>query len=308
MVNTFVTYRKRIGNKFIPDYRRSAQNLDTIRLWKQCIEASQILSILEDLRSIVEYFGWEECPTSEDPIDSFLKRCEWVRNIRTRYLKLDSRLIWKETNKSLLEIPKGDLPFQITKTDRYIIEGNQVKVWTRGAFRQPPNIFNIQDVLFPKEKILSLGFGGHPIVSMWAGYEDSLKLYINEHIRECLLRPTKTGKQRKCSLPTFKLPEKVNHPWWVICQPVLLSHRAALLRKEQMRGEKIWYSTRKDFFSDYSSLGYIWTSKLSYEQIEGLIKGLPLTPSEICSPISDIATYGTRKKIKVIFTVNHKVV
>jgi len=303
MVNTFVIYRKRIGNKFVPDYRRSAQNLDTIRLWKQCIEASQILSILEDLKSIVKYFDWEKCPTSEDPIGSFLKKCEWVRNVRTKYLKLDSRLIWKEN--VLLEIPKDDLPFQIRKGDRYLIDGDQVKVWIRGAFRQPPKI--VQNVLFPKDKILSLGFGGHPIVSMWTGYEDSLKMYINEHIHECLLRPTKTGKQRKCSLPTFTLPGKVNHPWWVTCQPVLLSHRAALLRKEQMRGEKEWYSLRKDFFSEYSNLGYIWTSKLSYEQIERLIKDTKvLTPSEICSPISDIATYGPRKKIKIIFTVNSK--
>jgi len=116
MVNTFVTSFSN-GN-----YRESAESLDKVRLWKQCLEAYQILSILKQLKSIAKKENKiiykkvvnEHNLSSKKIANRFLKRCAWVKETRKNYLDSDYRYIcidgvWEKRN-------KNDLPLKLYKS------------------------------------------------------------------------------------------------------------------------------------------------------------------------------------------------
>ena len=279
MVNTFITFK---------NYQKCAQNLDNGRLWKQVLEATQILFILEALHFIADYFDWDKCPfQTKDVATLFLERADWVRKTRKRYLDLKIRLICKDGK--IHKVFKDNIPLKITKGDRYEIDGSKVKLWRKGSFRKPPQIYNTDKVLFPTDIVYSLGFSQHPCVRMWIGHEDSLKLYINEHLSEHLKRPTKSGNARKSSIDHFTISNSnICHPWWVTCTEVLYSHRASLFRKEQERNEPEWYITKKSFTNipkKYLDNGYIWTCNLTRNQINSLINSSNIELKSICAPI-----------------------
>ena len=315
MVNTFVTF---CTDSKTPNYKKCAQNLDNGRLWKQVLEAKQILDILLALHFIADYFGWEKMPKGNPSNPQkiaklFLKRAEWVKTTRKRYLDLDIRLMEKRSK--IMEIPKGMKPLRITNGDRYKIEHEEnlstnpldgrITVWKKGSFRKPPNVYNLCEILLPSDKVYTLGFSQHPCVRMWVGHEDSLKMYINEHLNEHLRRPKKSGGSRSSSLKPYNLPEisSIVHPWWVTCRQVLYSHRASLFRKEENRSELAWYTHKKSFRNIpkvYFSSGYIWTCNLTHDQIVSLLTNNPKEMDncldKICAPIG-VQTIVIPKKI-----------
>lgn len=78
----------------------------------------------------------------------------------------------------------------------------------------------------------TIAFGGrwahHPVVLMWAGYEDALAVYMNTMIDEWERRGYRNTMKRVCF---FHRPE---NPPWLGCQSFHQSHRSNLLRKDPL--------------------------------------------------------------------------
>jgi hypothetical protein len=258
MVNTFLTH---------PDYEKSAKTLDNKRLGKQRVEAKQILDIIQDLYTISSYYDWEPFPqlnskNNKEIADIFIKRGEWVKIIRKKYISLNKRLVYVSRNNKLIlkewslekikEIPKIK-----SQKEKIEIIGDCV-IYKDSKYKR-------KDIILPhfQERIISLGFGSHPIVKMWIGYEDSLKLYINAHIREWCSRKNKDGKNFISTMELYNVKTD-NHPWWIYYDDFHYSHKASLLRKEKDRNEPLWYWNLKEFKfimknKKLLNMEYIWT-------------------------------------------------
>ncbi len=71
------------------------------------------------------------------------------------------------------------------------------------------------------------GWSRHPIVRMWTGYEDALKLYSNAIVEEWIRR----GYRNSMEVYSIILPS-IEYPWWLGIEEFHASHRAALLAKD----------------------------------------------------------------------------
>ncbi len=254
MVNTFIL----TSNNFDPDYLINASLLDNKRLGKQRVEAKQILDIILNLKCIAKYYNWDiindvnedelKLPINQQ-IQMFINRCNWVDTIRKRYLALNERLIYRKINEN----------FKLVKYDNSIIK-----------------YLN----LLKEEKIISLGFSGHPAVKMWIGYTDSLKLYINSCISIWLDRKFKNNME----IEEIK-NLKIISPWWreYNNSPIILSHFSSLIKKDS------YYTSNKNeifdkFNNDYKEwleYGYSWPSKIDNIFYESLFQGVYLHPSYV---------------------------
>jgi len=94
------------------------------------------------------------------------------------------------------------------------------------------------------------GFVNHPVVNMWRPYLNSLKLYYNTILDECILNRGVNTKMLK-----FELPELIEHPWFITYKPLLYSHRRMLQIKDPI------YYKNLSFPIEYLSVGYIWIRK-----------------------------------------------
>jgi len=336
MVNTFVTHLHEVPTNEI-DYKKSAKNLDIERLFKQIVEAKQILDILEQVRFVANYFGWEYYDpvldeeayiSSQEIIDNYLDRVSKYLFIKKRYTESPIRLIIKDGE--IFEISKKKTIYRINKTvDKWVDNGDDsVTIWVnssthskklvRGRFltkddgydlsfgkrfkKRLPYLFDKEDVCFPEDTYISLGFGQHAINKMWVGYENSLKEYINSHLKVYLKKKKKDGNFRRTSIKCYDLSnEIIIHPWWLTrTNCVVLSHRASLLRKTSTRrdyrqvGEEYywWYRDIPEFeesCSEWMEYGYIWTGSLSSEYNEYLVSmcdGEVPDKKYVCSPIN----------------------
>lgn len=91
---------------------------------------------------------------------------------------------------------------------------------------------------------LGNGWSHHPIVKMWAGFENALKLYSNAMVIEWISR----GYRNNMEL--YNLTGcKIALPWWLGKDEFHASHRAALLAKNY------------DYYSKY---GWIEEPKIRY--------------------------------------------
>ena len=318
MVNTFVTHLHNVPTNKIR-HKKSAKNLDIERLFKQIVEAKQILDILEQVRFVAEYFDWnyydlvendELEMSSQEIIDNYLERVKIFLTVKKKYTQLPIRLFIKDGE--TLEIPKMRNIYRINKSvDRWVNnDDDTVIVWVnkstnpkklirsklltedddydlsfgRRFKRRLPYLFSKEDVCFPEDTYISLGFGQHAINKMWVGYENSLKEYINSHITVYLTKKKKNGEFRKTSISKFNLNnEIIIHPWWLTrTNCIVLSHRASLLRKTMTRrdyrpiGEDNywWYRTIDKFeesCDEWMEYGYIWTGSLSSEYTRYLV-------------------------------------
>lgn len=292
MVNTFVTYRKKIGNEYIPDYEKSAESLDVPRLRKQCVEAYQILNILRHLKKIAklenkELFQPIENEWGESPeyiYSSFLKRVEWCKSIRKEYLVLDYR--YAKIAGKIVKVPVKDLPIRV-RGDYILSQKKEVEYQNK--------LFPREKVILPGDELFTLGFSQHAIVKMWIGYENSLKEYINAHIDVYCTKKKKNGEYCSISLSKYDLAsKKIIHPWWITrYEGVILSHRAALLRKEYYRKEPLHYFNNPDFTSidlAWKKSGYVWTASLENPTyILQMLSDSPPSPKEICAPVNEKA-------------------
>lgn len=195
------------------DFVESARSLDDKRLGKERVEAYQILCLIEDLTFLSGHLHLP-VPPSRD------KLREWIRRIARDYKKKSYRFVVKDGTYQCV----NDTNLRSLKSQ-----------WNKDGYR-----------------VVSLGFVYHPIVQMWFGYSDALKLYINAHIQVWIERGYKNN------MKTYSVPYNPPRPPWTYDPKVHLSHRAALLHKEITRHEKPWYQLKTDFLNAGPFTDYIW--------------------------------------------------
>lgn len=113
------------------------------------------------------------------------------------------------------------------------------------------------------------GFINHPIVFMWRGHEQALKLYYNTMIDEWIRRGYVNNMKK------YRLVKTVELPWFMFSKPILMSHRASLLRKNPKH-----YSKYFKAHPSYLKHSYIWIAHLNPEQISKLKQGKKITINE----------------------------
>jgi hypothetical protein len=216
--------------------------LDNRRLGKQRVEAYQILTILEDYLYVgkqlnlpfpedtIDYLNLMNQDILLDEIKLFKKRCEWLDEVLKKY-----------KNHSEYFLTKDGKYFKCKKINKKILKEKGYR-------------------------ILLGGFSNHPIVKMWVGYTDALKLYINASIKEWLSR----GYKNTMKIYTFNDRLKylmIRPPWWFESKKFHNNHKLSLLLKERDRKEKPFYWNNKNFTENYSDgdFEYIWVHKLSME-------------------------------------------
>ena len=274
--------------------------LDPTHLWKQVLEGTQLLTLLEDLDTIVEYYGWEKIGktyTGKKPekiASNYLRRCQWVKDTYRRYNKLDTRLAYILTDSviKLVELPKSRCSEMITvyKHDKYEYDDEIVIVdGLRWYWRKDVFIHRLG------ERCITLGFVSHAAVRMWVGEQNGLRHYINVHLEEHLKRGG------NAEMTPLTVTDPVHLPWWTECESVQQTHRASLYRKfhhptrqtKALQKYKGWYEKYPEFkldaIGEWVKHGYCWPCNLEEEVIVGLIKGHVYSPEEITVPITSDA-------------------
>lgn len=104
------------------------------------------------------------------------------------------------------------------------------------------------------------GWTNHPCCVMWRGYEDALKLYLNESINVWIER----GKNNTMEFEEFDV-WSIKMPWWLGFKDLHASHRSNLLRKD-----KEYYSQHG--WKDNPDDPYVWHDKENkwYKQMVGV--------------------------------------
>ncbi|MFO7996327.1 MAG: MSMEG_6728 family protein [Dehalococcoidia bacterium] len=91
---------------------------------------------------------------------------------------------------------------------------------------------------------LGSGWSNHPIVRMWTGFENALKLYSNVMVEEWVRRGYRNN------LGIYDLAGcEIAYPWWLGIEEFHASHRAALLAKD---------------YCYYSKYGWAETPRINY--------------------------------------------
>tara|TARA_B100000686_G_C16742331_1_gene947335 strand:- start:1502 stop:1921 length:420 start_codon:yes stop_codon:yes gene_type:complete len=95
------------------------------------------------------------------------------------------------------------------------------------------------------------GWKNHPIVKMWTGYDDALKLYTNAMIEEWIKRGYNN------TMKIYHVPESVEFPEWIGDNRLHRSHRMNLLRKDYKHYSRFFKS---DVSGDYENYPYYWAT------------------------------------------------
>lgn len=206
------------------DFRVSASKLDYRRLGKQRVEAYQILKILQNLRSLARYFRMADFPVGQEISREERKR--WIQQIIQDFKKRKSVVMVRREDGSVIEIPKGP-------------------------------------VLLPGDDVITSGFMSHPAVSMWLGFEEALKDYINAHIEEWIRRGYRN------TMKMYSVVEKYPRPQWTFSKELHNRYRSNLLQKELERQEPMWYLQQEEFVD-------VWVNSTSHGQdLKRKIASLP---------------------------------
>ncbi len=105
------------------------------------------------------------------------------------------------------------------------------------------------------------GFINHPIVEMWKGYENALRLYMNVCIEEWIRR----GFNNNMKIEAIDKKEIVFPPWLGDSR-LHSSHRCNLLRKNYEFYSKYGWMENS---MNYLSVPYFWGEKYGYGNIPG---------------------------------------
>ncbi len=237
MVNTFLVR----GN-----YAESARLLDRQRLGKQRVEAQQILNALEQLRFVAKHLGLPDFP--ENQMTPLPDRTNWISKVVSTFnanwsgVWIRKRLVvWIPKGGQVPYKPKGDLYLK----DGMIYEKSKTGVvWSGSA----------GSCLLPDDTYITMGWKSHTAVRMWLGLEPTLRIYINDHIREWIRR----GYQN--TMPLQPEDPRAYHPDWARDDsPWTLCCKQNLLFKELERKEPPWYVHMPDFVQLYTlSPEYFW--------------------------------------------------
>lgn len=237
MVNTFLVDK---------DFRISASKLDDLRLGKQRVEAYQILIALYQLRFLARYFEIPDFPVGIDRPKS--ERDEWIHRVVSKFkqsgyvgmLVRSGILIKYRHGEPLPHKPASgnDLLYDSTTGFIYEVKGKRQKVVTSGPWHS---------FVLPGEQLITIGFRKHPAVSMWLGFEEALKDYINAHIEVWISR----GKNN--TMKTYEVSPGYPRPSWNESDEVIKNFKAALIEKEISRYELAWYIRQDDFIDSWIS-------------------------------------------------------
>lgn len=121
------------------------------------------------------------------------------------------------------------------------------------------------------------GWVNHPAVIMWEGYDNLLKIYINECINEFVRR----GKNN--NMPLYDVDHNtLSTPWWFGWKKFHMSHQAALVIKDAK-----YYGDMFDVPKKYLDNGYVWPSKLTETDKNKDISDIaaPLVRAEYCKTL-----------------------
>lgn len=177
------------------DYRQSARSLDSRRLNKQITEAIQILELCYDYHVLGKLLG---IPLPINIQDSSVL-LGWVSSINLVYYRIE-----------------------------------YVAVRTEWVAFMIPSGSELVSAYQPFYRRITLGFGKHPAIYLWLGYEDSLKQYINAHIEEFVSRGFRHNYQIR---PLYQLSEGIiKRPAWSLDPLFHQNHRSALYYKELTSG------------------------------------------------------------------------
>lgn len=232
MVNTFLVNT---------NFRTSASLLDRHRLGKQRVEAQQILSILEKLTFLANYFS---IPLV-DRTSSRENRTAWIRHVVSTYKSSGIKAILVRNN--LVVLYTNALPHKIKSGNRLVFDANGLAYEVQG--KQNKVVFSDRwdNFVIPGDFFITTGFMNHPAVTMWIGYEDALKDYINAHIETWISR----GYNNTMEL--HSVSEKYDRPAWTYSESVLADFQASLLHREIERREPAWYMRQEAFVASWAS-------------------------------------------------------
>jgi hypothetical protein len=211
-------------------YRNSASKLDSRRLNKQCVEAQQVLNLVESFHVLGKML--------DDPVPEDYKCYEWIRRVKKKYDKL-SHILFLHQGKYSWYSKEKEKPKKLKYDEEYTVDES-------GDIEYKGKIYKKYSLILPGDNFFSLGFYSHPMVIMYMNYPDSLRSYINNHIDEFIYRGGKPGAiKRKCKIKVDE--DKIVHPPWALDPKFHENHKAALLCKELAREEKPHYIHFPDF-------------------------------------------------------------
>lgn len=282
MVTTFLTFE---------DYRQSALTLDDLRLKKQCVEAMQLLDVLQDLHFVAETLGLPKCPLIN--LENLLLQDEWVKLVSAEYKQFGYYFYISEgvILKTRKEIPFLIIDSTYVENKHYFFDGENVQIelkpkdyqkWadpqynlkSRVTIRLPRDDVIIKE---RKDRIIKLGYANHPAARMWLTYENSLISYLNAHLDEYFSRE---GKHMNIPRYEIDLNKSTEQPWW-LRNDLIISNRASLLRKQNS-----FYKQLFEVEPKYHNLGYIWPAKLSKELAFKLINDI--FDPDMFAPVAEV--------------------
>jgi len=229
MVNTFLVDK---------DFRVSASKLDRQRLGKQRVEAQQILSILEKLTFLADFFSIEKI----NRIASKEDRTKWVKHVVSTYKNSGIKAILLRGNLIILYL--NNLPRKIKSKNRLFFDNDGMAYEVNG--NKIISSDKWENYILPGETLITTGFMNHPAVIMWLGYEEALKDYINAHIEVWISRGYNN------TMATYSVSSKYDRPPWTYSDSVIADFRASLLHREIERREPAWYMRQDDFISSWT--------------------------------------------------------
>lgn len=120
------------------------------------------------------------------------------------------------------------------------------------------------------------GWKNHPATKMWVGHGALLKHYYNRSLAiwsevggvNDKLKPVELNDAEKQEIES-------NKPWWWSWEPLHESHKAALVRKDELHYKELLSGDSK-----YLSLGYVWPSKVTRDmEFETMFE--PINPRQL---------------------------
>ena len=114
---------------------------------------------------------------------------------------------------------------------------------SRRLGKQRVEAFQILNILLNRTD--KKGWRNHPVVKMWLGYENALKLYLNKAIKLWI------SKGHKNTMKLEIIHGKIILPKWVGNKQFHSSHKSNLLRKNKEHYSKFNWKEKDD-------LNYVW--------------------------------------------------
>lgn len=285
MVNTFLIAAGPEG------FQKTADALDRKRLFRQIVEAFEILRVLTSRHHIAAFLQLDKCPQFSGTAESAEAMVAWSRSVSKKYLA--GGIVYTVDDKGILDSrPASEVPYHLRLGDRYQqnVDGT-LTIWpekkdhdkmvrkyspleltkelaaqknydlsagkrlrTRQALLLAPNRW------VPNSWIVyGRGHCYHPACLMWVGHERSLIRYMSvmyATYRQRYPQYKISPLEYYIHVPECEeqhLPDTTDAPWWYYeGSPVILSQSASLRRKLPSVYASVVAA------SEWDSRGYYW--------------------------------------------------